>query len=114
MKEVRITLVKNKKVPVENFRKWIDRPRKEMIEGEHTIIQALIKRLPAGEDKDRAITYLISFNNGVATRVVVAGNATKDEHLRDIALDTHPAVRDALLNNKNAPEEYKVISSLNR
>ena len=113
-KEVRLALLRNKKVPVENFLKWIDRPLDEIINGQHTVIQALIKRLPAGEDKDRSITYLKSFNNGVPTRVLVAGIASKEEHLRDIAFDTHPDVRDALLNNEAAPEEYKVISSLNR
>ena len=114
---IRRELVRNKSIPVETFIEWIDRPLRapngKLRGGQHRVIQVLIKRLPKGEDKDRAITYLRSFNNGQATRLVVARHATKEEHLHKVALDNDFQIRDALMKNEDAPEEYKVISALN-
>ena len=114
---IRRELVRNKSIPVETFIEWIDRPLRapngKLRGGQHRVIQVLIKRLPKGEDKDRAITYLRSFNNGQATRLVVARHATKGEHLHKVALDNDFQIRDALMKNQDAPEEYKVISALN-
>lgn len=115
---IRLELVRNKSIPVETFIEWIDRPLKNrngrLIGGQHRVIQALIKRLPKGEDKDRAIAYLRSFNNGQATRIVVARHAARGEDLYQVALENHHEIREALMKNQDAPEEYKVISALNR
>lgn len=111
---VRCEVVRNRKVPIESLLKLIEplSAGEKRLGGEFRVIQTLIRRLPDKADKLRALEYLLSFNKGQGTRVLVAKLSEDKDDIARSAVDASRTVRRTAVRNPKALPEDKVASAL--
>lgn len=112
---VRLTVVRNKKNPVSSLMSLLEPlpAGGKHKGGQYKIIQTLVRRLSKGSpERAKALAFLVSFNQGQATRVLVAKDTKDAIEIGIKAMDKSLAVRKVAVKNPAALPEHKVASVL--
>lgn len=112
--KVRCEIVRNKTVPVPIRMTLLDPllVGEKRLGGEYRVIQMLIRHLPEGAEKFRALEYLVSFNQGQGTRVLQAKMSKDKNELTRKAVDPSRTVRRTVAKNPSALPEHKIAVAL--
>lgn len=112
---VRINIVRNKNVPIELLMTLLE-PLPAGVKplgGQYRVIQYLVKRLPKGSiERARALDFLVSFNQGQGTRVLIAKESKDANQISQKAIDKSRTVRKAAVRNPLASNADKVAATL--
>lgn len=115
MREVRINVVRNKKIPVSSLMSILD-PLPVGVKqkaAQYRVIQFLVMRLPEeSEDRARALALLVSMNQGQRTRVLIAKDTKDMNEIGRKVMDKSRAVRKVAVKNSLALPEHKVAATL--
>lgn len=113
---VRTSLIRNKSVPLDMLQTIIHDPSYGRYYGRHSgsvrVFQALVRRFPAGPDRQKALEILVSFNSGQASKVLMAKLTNEVEVAHEYCFDDDPVVRAAASKNPATPEEGRVAVAL--